>query len=116
MYFSFYIANARSYGEGNFLFSFKNALGIRPMQFIPTNAKDGAIHCSYDSGPSFTSPSGIHDLFICSDANTQELSTCALGNGYSAPDGLNIDIATFLTGKSPFLLEELEVFLPVDND
>ena len=91
---------------GSFLFSLVNPSGLPPTKMPLIAGQEGyAIYCNRNYGPTFGKG---HDLKIASEPHLYMGSSINLNNSYQCPTGQNAE--TFLTGNSPFVVNEMEVF------
>jgi hypothetical protein len=90
----------------SFLFTLHNPLKSPARKFrLKSDQKKSAIACEYSWGPTF----GEGDLFISSNANSQEYSyTRYFGDTYENPTGF--PGSNFFTGRTHFTAADIEVF------
>ena len=88
----------------SFLFTIVNPSGSNPARIIPKQGVEAGIRCCQSCGPSFGT-STHYDLQIWKGSAGGYLD---LGYGFTCPP--NINKGTYFTGKSPFEIDELEVF------
>ncbi|XP_068712945.1 BTB/POZ domain-containing protein KCTD14-like [Montipora foliosa] len=89
--------------EKSFLFSLVNQSGAGPTKMkLKGSSNHYGIFCGNSYGPTF---GGSHDLYISSDANTNDSSYSNLNNTYECPP--NMVATSFLAGGN----NELEVFV-----
>ena len=95
----------------SFLFSLQNKDNLKPFKCPIYDLRNGlAIMCFSLWGAVF---GGGHDLFISSDANTNQLSSTNLGGTYRAPPGYKPDTSqtrALLVESHNFTPTEIEVF------
>ena len=93
--------------DKSFLFTLVNPSGNEPLK-LSAKPKCGGIRCRNDLGPRFGT-SDINDLCLWQlSPSISFTGGLNLGNGFSCPQGK--DKNTFFTGRSPFNINELEVF------
>lgn len=94
--------------DKSFLFTLVNPSGNEPVK-LSAKPKYGGIRCRHDIGPRFgTSDSTDLCLWQIMSPSISFTGGLNLGNGFSCPQGK--DKNTFFTGRSPFDINELEVF------
>ena len=95
----------------SFLFSLRNPSNLAPFKCPIINGKNGyAIYCGPFQGASFGRG---HDLYINSNANTNQSSCSNLGNTYQPPPGYQSgtqQTKSLLAGSTNFQPTEIEVF------
>ncbi|XP_028392267.1 E3 ubiquitin-protein ligase TRIM33-like isoform X2 [Dendronephthya gigantea] len=106
--FSVFGEYKRSYSS--FLFSLKNKENMRPFKCPIKDGKNNrAISCSNIWVAAF----GVRDLFISSNANTNQNSSSNLGGTYQPPPGYEPGVRqtnALLAGSCTFTPSEIEVF------
>jgi hypothetical protein len=96
-----------------FLFSCKNASGRKMVKLDnngPSHSNTYSIYNGSGDGPTF---GGGHDLYICSNSNTNNSSYSNLGHSYSGPVGMSYgstQIQNYLAGSYNFMTIEIEVY------
>ena len=88
----------------SFLFSLVKPSGGDPIKIVRKPDSSGGIRCHKDWGPSFGNQ-GYWDLQIWQNGGNSYLD---LGYGFKCP--ANADKNKYFTGKSPFNIDEMEVF------
>ena len=93
----------------SFLFTLVNPSGTKPLKIGPIPEASGGIRCQRDLGPTFGSDKNF-DLRVHQKDNLGYfVGDLNLGNGFTCPQ--KAEKRTFFTGKSPFEISVLEVFL-----
>ena len=97
--------------NASFLFSLRNPSNLAPFKCPIINGKNGnAIYCDPSYGATF---GGGRDLYISSNANTDQNSYSNLGNTYQPPPGYQYatqQTESLLAGSLYFQPTEIEVF------
>lgn len=73
---------------GAFLYSLDSGLGVPPAKFA-SNSTGHSVYSDARYGPTF---GGGHDLYICSNADSNAGSNTSLGNGYAAPSAGGVHV------------------------
>lgn len=94
--------NAVADGQA-FLFTLVNPSGSGPVKISLAPGASGGIRCNQATGPHFGTKD-CYDLRIWNGS----YSNLDLGHGFTCPENEYRD--TYFTGKSPFQVDELEVF------
>ena len=87
----------------SFLFTLVNPSGSEAIKITPISGCSGGIRCLRDMGPSFGTDN-YYDLQLWSKSG----SNLDLGHGFTCPK--NVNKTTYFTGKTPFEINEMEVF------
>ena len=87
----------------SFLFSLVKPSGSEPIKISWWPGSSGGILCRSDCGPAF-GDRNHYDLLVWSGSS----SYLSLGNSFKCPQ--NADKQNYFTGKSPFGVDEMEVF------
>ena len=88
-----------------FLFSLKCHVGLSAVRMNLKGSASNAIYCHSSYGSTF---GGGDDLYIKSNANTNQGSCSKIGSTYSLPPGTTDP--HFLTGQKQFQVSEYELF------
>ena len=91
-----------------FLFTLVNPFRLGPAKMpVILQMKQCAMRCNSSHGPVFGGGTGVHDLFISDNANTNTISSSHLGKTYQWPQ----EGQQFLfTGGPKFTVTDYEVF------
>ena len=91
----------------SFLFTLVNPSGTEPVKITPKPDAPGGIRCQNHWGPTFGT-SQSYDLLVWYKESSGIVNYLDLGHGFTCPK--NADKRTYFTGKSPFEIDQMEVY------